>query len=58
MADINLTLTLEEVNGVLTALGNMPYAQVSPLVDKVRSQAGPQVQAMQQSQPPTATTAA
>ena len=42
---IQLDLEIEEVNGVLVALGNMPYAQVQPLIDKVRSQALPQVQA-------------
>jgi len=36
---INLVLTLDEVNGVMAALGNMPYAQVAPLVDKIREQA-------------------
>jgi len=36
---INLTLTLDEVNGVMTALGNMPYAQVAPLIEKIREQA-------------------
>jgi hypothetical protein len=44
MADITLTLSLEEVNGVMQALGQMPYAQVASLVEKVRSQAAPQVQ--------------
>ena len=46
--EIKLSLTIEEVNGVLQALGNMAYAQVAPLIDKVRSQAGPQVEAAQQ----------
>jgi hypothetical protein len=45
--EIKLSLTIEEVNGVLLALGNMPYSQVVPLVDKIRSQAGPQVDAIQ-----------
>lgn len=42
---IQIELELEELNGVLVALGNLPYAQVQPLIDKVRSQALPQVQA-------------
>jgi hypothetical protein len=46
--EIKLSLTIEEVNGVLQALGNMAYAQVAPLIDKIRSQAGPQVEAAQQ----------
>ncbi len=40
---IKLELTLDEINGVLTALGNLPYAQVSGLIEKVREQAIPQV---------------
>ena len=43
--EIKLSLTIEEVNGVMQALGNMPYVQVTALVEKVRSQAAPQVQA-------------
>lgn len=45
--EIRLDLNLEEINGVLQALGNMPYAQVSPLVDKIRAQATPQFEAAQ-----------
>ena len=42
---IKLELTVEEVNGILQALGNAPYAQVVALVEKIRAQATPQVQA-------------
>ena len=42
-AIIKLELTLAEVNGIMTSLGNMPYGQVAPLIDKVRAQAIPQV---------------
>jgi hypothetical protein len=45
--EIRLDLNLEEINGVLQALGTMPYAQVSPLVDKIRAQATPQFEAAQ-----------
>ena len=45
---INLSLSIDEVNGILQSLGQMPYAQVTSLVDKVRQQAGPQVQAIQE----------
>ena len=41
---IKLELTVEEVNGILQALGNAPYAQVVALVEKIRAQATPQVQ--------------
>lgn len=40
---ITLQLTLDEVNGVMAALGNLPYAQVMGLVDKIKLQAVPQV---------------
>ena len=41
---IKLELTLDEVNGVLIALGKMPFAEVELLVAKIREQAVPQVQ--------------
>jgi hypothetical protein len=40
---INLELTVEEVNGILFALGKAPYEMAQPLVDKIRLQAIPQV---------------
>ena len=40
---IELKLELEEINGILISLGNMPYAQVQPLIEKVRSQVAPQL---------------
>jgi hypothetical protein len=40
---ITLELVLEEVNGVLMALGQLPYAQVAGLVEKIRDQATSQV---------------
>ena len=40
---IKLELTLDEVNAVMGALGNMPYVQVAALVDKIKSQAVPQL---------------
>jgi hypothetical protein len=44
--DIELTLTVPEVNGVLAGLGQLPYAQVAALVEKIRAQAQPQVEEM------------
>ena len=41
---ITLELELDEVNGVLSALGQMPFAQVAGLVAKIQEQASPQVQ--------------
>jgi len=42
---ITLELEVAEVNGILQALGNLPYAQVEPLIVKIKEQAVPQVQA-------------
>lgn len=42
---INVTLTLNEINSVLTSLSNMPYAQVANLIEKIRVQAVPQIPA-------------
>lgn len=44
---IELKLEVNEVNGVLAALGQMPYAQVAELIGKIREQAIPQVQAVE-----------
>jgi hypothetical protein len=41
---IKLELEIAEVNGILTALGQMPFVQVQALIAKVQQQAGPQVQ--------------
>ena len=48
---IKLELTVEEVNGIMQSLGNMPYAQVVALVEKIRTQATPQVQAQATPEP-------
>lgn len=40
---INLELTVTETNGVLHALGQLPFAQVAGLVQKIQQQAAPQV---------------
>ena len=50
MNEINLTLTLEEVNSVLNALGTQPYAQVQPLIAKIQTQGSAQLQAAQNEQ--------
>jgi hypothetical protein len=39
MTDIQLSLTLEETNIVLEALGQMPYARVYLLIAKIQQQA-------------------
>ena len=49
--DLTFTLTLDEANGILNALGAMPYAQVKPLIDKIAAQAQPQIVAAQSAAP-------
>ena len=41
---MKLDLTIAEVNAIMQALGNAPYAQVFELVQKIREQAQSQVQ--------------
>ena len=50
MNEINLTLTLEEVNSILNALGTQPYAQVQPVIAKIQTQGSAQLQAVQNGQ--------
>ncbi len=42
---IKLELELAEVNGILSALGQMPFVQVQALIAKIQGQAAPQVEA-------------
>ncbi len=51
---IKLELTIDETNGVLQALGNMPYAQVVALVENIKNQAIPQVPAPETAPAPDA----
>lgn len=44
MQPIQLQLTLDEVNVILNALGNLPYAQVYQLIHKINQQSVPQVE--------------
>jgi hypothetical protein len=41
---IELKLDLNEVNGILNALGQMPYTQVKELIAKIQAQAQPQLE--------------
>ena len=43
---INLNLTVQEINLILQALGQAPYIQVAELVEKIKAQAVPQVEAL------------
>ncbi|MFK3978814.1 hypothetical protein ACI2K4_00405 [Micromonospora sp. NPDC050397] len=44
MPQITLSLTLEQTNTILEALGQMPYARVYELVETIGRQASAQVQ--------------
>ena len=48
---INLELSLEEVNSILSVLGKAPYEFSQPIIDKIKQQAIPQVQAQVQDVP-------
>lgn len=43
MKEINLTLSVNELNLILEALGNESYVKVFSLIEKIHSQAKPQV---------------
>jgi hypothetical protein len=50
--ELTLKFSLEQVNIILAALGKQPFETVAPLIDSIRGQAQPQLQA-QEEQPPT-----
>lgn len=54
MSDVSLKLemTPDEVDVVLTALGEQPFIKVHELINKIRVQAVPQWQAIQEAQKP------
>ena len=49
MPDIQLRLTIDELNLILEGVGNLPFARVYALVGKIQTQAGEQLQAAQAS---------
>lgn len=44
MQEITLKISLDEVNMILEALGEMPFKRVYPLVNKIQEQAAQQLQ--------------
>ena len=40
---MTLDLTLEQINVIMSALGNAPYIQVAPVIAEIQKQAAPQV---------------
>jgi hypothetical protein len=47
MQDIQLRLTIDELNLILEGVGNLPFARVYNLVGKIQAQAAEQLQAAQ-----------
>jgi hypothetical protein len=50
MSIIKLNLNVDEVDTVLSALGEQPYIKVSGVITKIRDQAVPQWKAIQEAQ--------
>lgn len=44
MKDIKLTLTIDEVNQILEALGNQPFVKVHSLIQKIQQQGSSQIE--------------
>ncbi|HMQ64277.1 MAG TPA: hypothetical protein PKE06_26575 [Flavilitoribacter sp.] len=44
MKDLTLTVTIDEANQILDALGDKPFAQVFRLIQKIQEQATAQLQ--------------
>ncbi|MEL7001648.1 MAG: hypothetical protein AAFN93_02815 [Bacteroidota bacterium] len=40
---LTLELSLEEINKIMTALGNLPYIQVNQIINKIQQQVGRQM---------------
>lgn len=49
--NISLSLTLEQVNIVLAALGDVSYTKSAPVIDAIKGQAIPQLQQETPEQP-------
>ena len=45
--EITLKMSLDNLNSLLSALGNLPFAQVAPIIHDLHQQAIPQIQAQQ-----------
>lgn len=54
MQDIQLRLSIDELNLILEGVGGLPFARVFALVGKIQAQAAEQLQAAQAGQSPQA----
>ena len=43
MEQVQLSLTLEEINQILGAIGQQPYVEIFRLINKIQEQVEPQV---------------
>lgn len=41
--NLSLNLTIDEVNKIMSALGNLPYIQVCQVINKIQRQVGEQM---------------
>ena len=41
---MQLDLTIDQINVIMSALGNAPYVQVAPVIAEIQKQAAPQVE--------------
>ena len=48
--ELTLKFSLDQVNIILATLGKQPYESVVQLIDSIRTQAQPQLQAAEQAQ--------
>jgi hypothetical protein len=51
MQELELKLTLDEINQILSALGAQPYKEVYALVSKLQQQAQRQLEALEAASP-------
>lgn len=49
--ELTYKLTLDQTNVILAALGKIPYEAAAPVVDAIRQQAQPQLQAQEEQKP-------
>jgi hypothetical protein len=47
---LNFTLTIDETNAILAALQELPARVCNPMTQKLKGQAEPQIQALQEAQ--------
>lgn len=53
MNEIQLSLTIDEINKILESLGNRPYAEVFQLIINIQQQAESQLQSAAPTEPDT-----